>query len=656
MTGQELHLPRIQQHARLAWYAILRTANQRGWMVTLDPRLAPARAAFDRGDYTAALTQLQSLITSTPDPQILVLLAETLERLDLLADAAGLFEQVADTGFEPEACRKRAANLYMKAGRDDEAQLLALQLLKVLPDDPVVNFVLVSIFLRNGETELVNALKNRLVGSDDPEHLLLAARLLPEDSNNPANLVLFRKLRRLYPDDIYIRMSLLGYAREFCDFETVEREQQALRTDMAGGDFSALAAEEPHNAVMWLETDAELRLATNLGPFQPFTPESRTARRTAPHHWGEKIRVGYVSADLWDDHATMRLLAEVLKLHDPARFEVTLFCNTPDRFIGFDSGRRKDWGRIVSIRELDDKAASGLVKEMGIAILVDLKGHTGNNRAGLFNLGSAPVQVAWLGFPGTCIHIDCDYVIGDRYVLPDEARPHYHELFCRLPNSYQPNDPVNRALPPASSREQLGLPGDAFVFASFNGTKKLTPATLDLWARVLVAAPASHLWIMAPEAPIRLALGQRGISQDRIHVASKMAYAPHIARVQGADLGLDTFPCNGHTTTSDMLWAGLPVVTARGHGFPGRVSESLLNAIGLPELVAADRDQFVELAAGLANDPQRLAPLRQRLIDNRYTAPLFDARRFCGNLEKAYEAMAARAKSGRAPVAFDVSE
>lgn len=624
-------------------------------MVTLDPRLAPARAAFDRGDYTAALTQLQSLITATPDPQILLLLAETLERLELSGDAAGLFEQVADAGYQTETCRKRAANLYLKAGRDDEAQLLALQLLKILPEDPVVNFVLVSIFLRNGETELVNALKSRLAASDEPEHLLLAARLLPEDSNNPANLTLFRKLRRLYPEDPYIRMSLLGYAREFCDFDTVEREERSLRADMAAGDFSALAAEEPHNAVMWLETDAELRLASNLGPFRPYTAESQKARHAAPHRWGAKIRLGYVSADLWDDHATMRLLAEVLKLHDPARFEVTLFCNTPDRFIAFDSGRRKDWGRIVSIRQMDDATAAALVREMEIDILVDLKGHTGNNRAGLFNLGCAPVQVSWLGFPGTCIDIDCDYVIGDRFVLPDEARPYYHELFCRLPDTYQPNDPVNRALPPSASREQLGLPADAFIFASFNGMKKLTPATLDLWAQVLKAAPASHLWIMAPEEPIRAALARRGISQDRIHVASKMAYEPHIARVQAADLGLDTFPCNGHTTTSDMLWAGLPVVTARGHGFPGRVSESLLNAIGLPELVAEDRKRFIELAAGFANNPARLSPLRERLIDNRFTAPLFDARRFCGNLEKAYETMAARARNGLAPLCFDVS-
>lgn len=623
-------------------------------MTTLDTRLAQARAAFDVGDYTGALNRLQALVTGTPEPDVLLLLGETLTRLGLAADAAGIFEQVADLGHQPETCRKRAAELYFRAGRDEEAQLLALRLFQTVPDDPVVVFVLVSIFLKNGEMELVDALKSRLVLSDEPEHLLLAAGLLPQDGNNPANLTLFGKLRKLFRDDPYIRTAYLGYARTFCDFETVAAEEAALRAEMAKGDVSALRAEEPHNGVMWLESDAELKLAANLGSLTPFTFESRKARRAAAHLWGEKIRIGYVSADFWDDHATMRLLAEVMRLHDPSRFEVTLFCNTPERFIGFDGGRRKTWGQLVSIRDYDDRAAAGLIRERNIDILVDLKGHTGNNRVGIFNDGAAPVQVAWLGFPGTGIGIDCDYVIGDRFVLPDAARPHYHELFCRLPDTYQPNDPVNRALPPASRRADLGLSEDVFLFASFNGPRKLTPVTLDLWVGVLRAAPMAHLWIMAPEEPIRAAFRVRGIEADRIHVAAKTAYDRHIARVQAADLGLDTFPCNGHTTTSDMLWAGLPVITARGHGFPGRVSESLLNAAGLPELVAENHRDFVKQAAAFANDRARLRPLRERLVKNRFTMPLFDAKRFCRNLERAYEAMAARAKDGLAPEAFDV--
>jgi hypothetical protein len=623
-------------------------------IMTPDPRLAPARAAFARGDYQAALVQAEKLIRGTPDGGILAFLAETMARLGHRAEAAGLFEQAAEAGHLPETCRKRAAVLYLEAGHEDAAQLLALQLLKILPEDPAVVFVLVSIFLKNGERELVDALKNRLVASDEPEHLLLAARLLPSDSANPANLVLFRKLNALFPEDPYIRMSLLGYAREFCDFETVEREETRLRAAMAAGDYSDLAAEEPHAAVMWLESDEDLRRATNLGPFPAFTEESRRARRAAPHAWGEKIRIGYLSADFWDDHATMRLLAEVLRRHDPARFEITLFCNTPERFIRFDGGGRETWGRIVPIRDLGDEEAAALIRAEGIDILVDLKGHTGNNRAGVVNLGAAPVQVAWLGFPGTCIAVDCDYVIGDRFVLPDGAQPHYHELFCRLPDTYQPNDPVSRPLPPAASRAELGLPEDVFLFASFNSAKKLTPRTLDLWARVLAEAPKAHLWIMAPGDAVLSAFAARGIDSARIHIAAKCAYASHVARVQAADLGLDTFPCNGHTTTSDMLWAGLPVVTMRGQGFPSRVSESLLHAIGLPELVAPDDDAFVTLAAGLAKDPDRLKPLRQRLIANRFTAPLFDAERFCRNLERGFEVMAERARAGLEPVAFDV--
>lgn len=623
--------------------------------MTIDTRLAEAQAAHDCGDFAGALLHLQPLIDQTTDQPTLALLGEVMAGLGHREDAASIFEQAAEaSGPDSARCLKRAAQLHFAAGNAEQAQLIGLRLLSIMPDDPVIVFILVSLFVKSGETGLVDALKDRLVKSQDEEHLLLASRLIAHDTPGSINLELYRKLSRLFPNDPYIRMAHLNHARACADFATVEREEAHLRQEIAAGNSAVLAAEDPHFALMWLDDEALLRQATNLGGFEAYTEKRRRQRRLQDHRWGKRLKIGYVSADLWDDHATMRLLGDVLRRHDRERFEITLFCNTPSRFVGFDTGGRGEWGSIVEIRDLDDTEAETLIRRMGIDILVDLKGHTGNNRCSLFNRMAAPVQVAWLGFPGSSIGVDCDYIIGDRFVLPDGAAPHYHELFCRLPETYQPNDPVRRALPPAASRASLGLPEETFLFASFNAPKKITPLTLDIWADILKAAPEAHFWIMGPKPELTSALAARGVAATRLHFADKMAYEPHLARVQAADLGLDTFPCNGHTTTSDILWAGVPVVTARGQSFAGRVSESLLNAVGLSELVAENHAALVPLAAGLAKNSAWTASLRDRLAAARFQAPLFDSERFCRHLETAYRMMADRARAGKPPAAFDV--
>lgn len=384
-------------------------------------------------------------------------------------------------------------------------------------------------------------------------------------------------------------------------------------------------------------------------------------RRARPHKWAEKIRIGYLSADFFPTHATMRLLGDVLRRHDRQRFEITLFCHTPPHQTNGPEARaaRAAWGEVVDLNGLDNGAAAARIRARNIDILVDLKGHTTHSRVALLNYGLAPVQATWLGFPGSVVEIDLDYVIGDRFVLPDTSKPFYHEKFCRLPESYQPNDPQSRPLPEAASRAALGLPEDRFVFASFNGSAKISRETVALWARLLRETPGSVLWIMckssAMDANLRQRLEKLGVEPGRLIATTAAPYDEHLARLQAADLALDTFPCNGHTTTSDMLWAGLPVLTMKGRHFASRVSESLLHAAGLPELVAASADDFVMLGRTLHDEPERLAALRERLAKNRFTAPLFDSDRFCRHLETAYETMARQARQGKAPDHFDVA-
>ncbi|OJF90720.1 hypothetical protein [Pararhizobium antarcticum] len=619
-----------------------------------------ARAAYAQGDYIAALTILNDLIGQTQAPEPLVLLGETLEKLGLLADAAEAFQQAAGCApLESSRHLLRAADLYFQAGDDEHAQLIGMGLLKTLPDDPALAFVLARSFRRTGETALVNRVKHTLVSSDNRDHLMLAGELFVEEERDPAGLTLFRKLAALQPDDPYTQFKYMAVARDFCDYEALAGLESRLSSAQARGDLSMIEGETGYSNLLHCGDERLNRLATNnLDLLVKPSPSQSRQRRTRPHVWAEKIRIGYLSSDLWDDHATMRLFQSVLEAHDRDRFDVTLYCYTPERFIGFDGGNRQKWQPIVSVLNLSDPQAASAIRARGIDILVDLKGHTGGARTNILTQMVAPVQVAWLGFPGSTVNIDLDYVIGDHIVLPNSSKPHYHEKFCRLPESYQPNDPVYRAFPAAASRAELGLPEDRIILAAFNAARKISRVTLDLWAAILRDADRTILWLMLDgdlqKANFRSAMAARGVSADRILFAPKTAYTDHIARLQAADFGLDTFPYNGHTTTSDKLWAGLPVLTARGTNFASRVSESLLNAIGLSELVAETPADFVKMAVELANDPSRIAALRKTISDNRFRAPLFDAERFCRHLEKAYGLMAERARAGLPPEHFDV--
>ncbi len=261
--------------------------------------------------------------------------------------------------------------------------------------------------------------------------------------------------------------------------------------------------------------------------------------------------------------------------------------------------------------------------------------------------------------PGSAVNIDLDYIIGDPYVLPDYSKPHFHEKFCRLPECYQANDPLYRPKPRPTTRAEHELPEDAFVFASFNGNRKITSHMIDVWCNILEAHQEQRrcgcsATVHAPR-PIFGHAWRRAVSTGSASSSPLVsATRDHIDRQQLADLGLDTFPVNGHTTTSEQLWGGLPVLTMKGTNFASRVSESLLTAIGVPELVAADVQAYEDMAVELASQPERIATLKDTLAVNRYIKPLFDAERFTHHLETAYEMMVERARQGLGPDHMDV--
>lgn len=486
----------------------------------------------------------------------------------------------------------------------------------------------------------------------------LAARIRTQLFDDTKALALLRRVQALGPMGPEALSTLRKILRPRLALGELARLDGTVHQAMLRGEAWAFDNEDPLFHLMWCGDERLNGLVRHMPAGRPFTPEARAARRARPHRFGEKIRIGYLTNDVSDQHPTMILFQGVLEAHDPDRFEVTLFCYTDADLSATDLEFRRRYPNLVDIRDLDDEAAADLIRARGIDILVDMKGHTRGARVDLVNHGLAPVQVAWLGFPGTCYGIDCDYIIGDPIVLPDGSEPHYHELFCRLPETYQCNDWKRRPHPAPVSRASLGLPEDKVVFGSFNKPAKITADVAALWARVLEAVPDSVLWVLCQPGPARENFVRHmqglGIDPSRVIYMPRADYADHLARMASVDIALDTFPYSGHTTTSDCLWTGVPVVALKGTNFASRVSESLLTAIGLGELVARDEQAFVDMAVAMARSPLRRRALKGRIEQNRLRLPLFDTERFTRHLEAAFEMMVERAAEGLPPEAFDV--
>ncbi len=365
-----------------------------------------------------------------------------------------------------------------------------------------------------------------------------------------------------------------------------------------------------------------------------------------------RIRIGYFSAD-FHDHATAHLIAEVLERHDRDRVEITAFSFGPD---ADDPWRRRIAAavdRFRDVRDMSDGAIAAEARALGIDVAVDLKGHTQHARKGIFAARAAPLQASWLGYPGTLGAPYMDYLVADPTLIPPEHRQHYDERIAYLPHAYQPNDSTKEIAPNPRSREELGLPPRGFVFCSFNHAYKILPHVYDRWMRLLNAVDGSVLWLLdsggTAARNLRREAAVRGVAPERLVFAPRMPLAAHLARHAHADLVLDTMPYNAHTTASDALWAGVPVATCLGDTFASRVAASLLRAVGLPELVAADPAGYEALALALAGDPARLAAIRATLAANRATAPLFDTARFTRDLEALYAAMIGRLRAGLPP-------
>ena len=372
------------------------------------------------------------------------------------------------------------------------------------------------------------------------------------------------------------------------------------------------------------------------------------------HH---KIRIGYLCGE-FREQATSILMTRVWELHDKSNFEIFAFDNGWDDGSDYRQRIEKAFTKIFDISETSDLEVAKLIQANEIDILVNMNGFFGAERQLVFSYKPAPIQVNYLGFPGTIGINYIDYIIADKVVIPERSKKQYIEKIAYLPNSYQANDDKRKISDSKFSRAQLGIPEDAFVFACFNNNYKITPAIFDSWMRILSHTPGSVLWLLAdnPKAMDNLIreAAARGIDCLRLIFANRLPISEHLARHGLADLFLDTLPYNAHTTCSDALWAGLPVLTLMGHTFPGRVAASLLSAVGLSELIANTQEEYVSLAIELATNRKKLDGIKERLAKNRLTAPLFNSTLFVKNLETVYIKMYERYLEGLLPECINI--
>jgi predicted O-linked N-acetylglucosamine transferase (SPINDLY family) len=470
------------------------------------------------------------------------------------------------------------------------------------------------------------------------------ARIEEESGNLPAAACAYEQVLHLAPEHGPALSELLFLRKQLADWHDLGALQARFRAGVAAGllyltPFTQLSdpssrAEQRRCAEQWSRAFAG-------------TARSGTLRRLSRG----RLRIGYVSADFYQ-HATALLMVGMIEQHDRERFEVMGYSTGRDDGSALRARLVAAFDRFVDARRWPAQRLAAQIEADGVDILVDLKGHTAGAPTAVFGLRPAPIQVSYLGYPGTMGADYVDYLIGDAVVTPFEHGEDYSEALVQLPWSYQVND-RQRPIANPPSRAELGLPTDEVVFCCFNSTYKLNPAVFDAWARMLAAVQGSVLWLLARgrDDPaignLRREAAARDIDAARLVFAGFRSNPEYLALYRCADLFLDTWPYNAHTTASDALWAGCPVLTWLGETFAGRAAASLLNAVGLPELVAPDVEHYVEQAIALAKDPEERKRLRAHLAGPGRSSHLFDTMAATRAIERAYLGMAEQYRAGR---------
>ncbi len=642
-------------------------------VLTAQPNFVPAQlnlgvAFFQKGDYPAALTCFQAALRLDPSMaeawynggNAMRLLERTKEAFDWYLRAIELNPGHADAHYN-------LGNLCKDAGNLHDAGVHYRNALAVAPKSDMAWNNLGVVRMEAGQTQ------------EAKECFLKAKAIRPDNLDALLNLALsFKYLGRVadalsHVEQVLTRCSCHGPAlalyvsllQQNCEWRSLrsalQRLEAATRAQLAHGRQPAespflsftRAADPKHNLIIaqsWSHTLAR-RFAS--------ARQSLDAKVRCPGTHDGVLTIGYLS-EQFRNGATAHLTAALFGCHDRGQFQINAYS------LGADDGsnyrRRIEQGvdRFIDIRNLSITAAAERIRSDGVDILVDLIGWMHGHRMGILALRSAPIQVNYLGFPGTSGADFMDYIVADRTIIPPEHQPFYSEKVVCLPHCYQATDPTPPVYGKTLSRRECGLPAQGFVFASFNTDYKIEPELFSVWMHILRAVPGAVLWLLVrtdtAQHNLRHEAASMGVDPRRLIFAESLPKERHLARLKLVDLALDTVTVNGHTTTTDAIWSGVPVVTLQGTHFASRVASSILLADGMEELITHSLEEYQKLAIRLAMEPELLGATKKKLSANKQSYPLFDIRRFARNLESAYLTMWDLYKNGRPPVGFEVKE
>jgi len=625
---------------------------------------------LEKGDFAAVIEQGEALAQQFPASvilhNILGIAYASLEqhdpasrhfqnalmvRPDMAALHVNLGKALGGLGRNGDAVASFATAIRLKPDHADAHFSLGVVLASMRRYQEAADCFFQALKLRPNFAEAEVNLGNALRELDRSDEAIIcfnrALALDPGNAETHVHLATTHNQQKRYPEAIAALDAVLEIAPDRSDAQALKLFLAAVLCDwdaLRGGSGAIPAlglTGKPVQPFMLLPLEddpARHRLrAERLTAERCILPELEPiARPTTPPG---RLRLGYFSAD-FHDHPVLYQLIRVLDLHDRDAFEIHAYSYGPPADDAMRRRARHAVDAFHDVRNLSAKEIAQLARQHQIDVAIDLMGHTRNGRPEIFACRAAPVQITYLGYPGTVGGPFMDYMIADRAVIQDMQREHYAEKIIFLPHSYLPTDNTRPVAEEPATRLDMDLPDTGFVFCCFNNSYKISPAEFDIWMRLLHQTGGSVLWLAGSndlaQRNLKEEARKRGIDPARVIFTKRIGMAEHLARQRLADLFLDTFHYNGHSTATDALWAGLPVLTWPGKGFPSRVAASLLSAIDLPELIAQTREDYERLALELAQNPNRLVSIKQRLSENRARAPLFDTGRFTRNLESGY--------------------
>lgn len=547
------------------------------------------------------------------------------------------------------------ANTLFAQGKHDDAKPFYLKSIEITPD------------FGEAHNNLGNVLQSQGLLDDALASYQQAVAILPEYSDAHYNLgnafqllgrlnlaiASYKKAWELRPTFAAAQAQMMHLLQHTCDFRALEDFKDALCSLGTGPEVIP-----PFAGLSWVDDGTLNLLRSRAWAFRNFKLSAAPTSHRPKVHTG-RLRVGYFGAD-FHNHATLILMAGLLRNHKKEDFEIFCYSYGNSLRDHWTQQTEKDVEHFFDVKEMTDLSIAKLAKSHDLNVGIDLKGYTIHGRTGLFQYRTAPVQMSFLGYPGSLGVDFMDYIIADPVVIPVDHRKFYAEKILYMPHSYQPNDCDRPISEITSERADFDLPEDSFVFCCFNNNYKISQHQWKIWMKLLTAVEGSVLWLLKAnkwaDDNLRLEMRRFGIDPRRLIFANKLPLDEHLARHRHADLFLDTFVYNAHTTASDALWAGLPIVTKSGGQFSARVAASLLIAIGLPELAVETDEHYVDLALNLASNPGKLVEIRQKLYKNRFTSPLFDSKRYTRNFESGLQMAYDHYLSGKEPTNIFVRE